>query len=108
MCWRLSDVRATREDKDATRGNRQDRRPEPEVGGASWPGHSDSGWVRSLVYRNAGNPDEFYLIAEFESEEKARQNEQRAQHNAVMQEMGELFDGQPEFVDLEPVMEQKR
>lgn len=69
---------------------------------------TDSGWVRTLTYRNRSNPNEVFMLAEFESEDKARKNERGERHNALMQEMAQLFDGPPEYVDLEPTAEQKR
>lgn len=69
---------------------------------------TNSGWVRTLTYRNASDPNEVYIIAHFESEEAARRNEQSQQHTAVMQEMAAMLEGQPEYVDLEPVSDKSR
>ncbi len=36
---------------------------------------TDSGWMRTLLLRSATNPDEWYELVYFESEDKARANE---------------------------------
>ncbi len=69
---------------------------------------TDSGWVRSLTFRNANDPNEWYDLVFFESEEKARANERNQKHQEVLQQMLPLMDGQPEYVDLTPVNESTR
>jgi hypothetical protein len=67
-----------------------------------------SGWVRSLTFQKANDPHEWYELVFFESEEKARANEQNQKHQEVLQQMLLLIDGQPEYVDLTPVQESAR
>lgn len=69
---------------------------------------TDSGWVRSLLFRSATNPNEWYEVAYFENEEKARANERSQKHQEILQQMMPLIDGQPEYVDLTPVQESTR
>ncbi|GEM_PF-3330006 len=69
---------------------------------------TDSGWVRTSFYKNATDPNEYYLIAHFESEEKARRNEQGERHQALMQELGGYMDGEPSYVDLEHITDSSR
>lgn len=69
---------------------------------------TDSGWVRSLSFQNAGDPREWYELVFFESEEKARANEQNQKHQHVLQQMLPLIEGRPEYVDLTPVQESAR
>ena len=49
---------------------------------------------------NQNDPTEYYTFAVFESEEAARQNESSPEQAGRVNRMQELFDGQPEFVDL--------
>ena len=49
---------------------------------------------------NQKDPQEFYTFVVFESEEAARENERSSQQAAIGQHMSELFEGPPEFVDL--------
>ena len=69
----------------------------------------DSGLLRSTVARDQHDPDVVYMLVTFESEEKARAREQdeRRQEGlqAIRERMSELFDGPPEFVDLNVVAE---
>ena len=69
---------------------------------------TDSGWMRSLFFRSATNPDEWYELVYFESEEKARANERSQRHQEILQQIMPLIDGQPEYVDLTPVQESTR
>src|SRR5437879_636217 len=68
-----------------------------------------SGLVRSTAARDQKDPSVVYTIVTFESEDKARAREQdeRRQEGlrAVRQVMAEMFEGQPEFVDLNVVTE---
>src|SRR5437588_508053 len=72
------------------------KRWESEVGRGT-----DSGWIRTSVYRGKSDPDEYYIIAHFESEQKARQNERGERHQALMQELAPMMAGEPSYVDLE-------
>lgn len=69
---------------------------------------TDSGWIRSFTFRSANDPNQWYELVFFESEEKARANEQDQKHQEVLQQMLPLMDGQPEYVDLTPVQETTR
>jgi len=68
-----------------------------------------SGLVRSLMMRDQGDPSRIYGLVVFESEEKAREREQDPRRterlNAARSIMAEIFDGPPEFTDLEVVDE---
>lgn len=67
----------------------------------------DSGLVRSVATRDQKDPSTVYMIVTFESEEKARAREAdpRRQEGlgSVRAGMAEIFDGPPEFFDLEVV-----
>jgi hypothetical protein len=69
---------------------------------------TDSGWLRSLFFRSAADPNEWYEVAYFESEEKARANERSQKHLDLLGQLMQLIDGQPEYVDLTPVQESTR
>jgi hypothetical protein len=74
-----------------------------------------SGLLRELVMLNQKDPNCLYVLAEFESEEKARAREKaRAQEldprrwealQALNATMSEVFEAPPEFVDLTVVGE---
>jgi heme-degrading monooxygenase HmoA len=49
---------------------------------------------------NQQDPSEYYTFIVFESEEAARQNEGSAEQAKRVERLQELYDGQPEFVDL--------
>jgi quinol monooxygenase YgiN len=69
----------------------------------------NSGLVRSTTTRDQKDPNIVYSIVTFESEEKARarESDERRQQGlqAVRQTMAEIFEGAPEFIDLEVVAE---
>ena len=69
---------------------------------------TDSGWVRTLLFRNANDPNEYYQVVFFESEEKARANERNQKHQGLLQQWLALAAGPPEYVDLTPVQESTR
>jgi quinol monooxygenase YgiN len=64
-----------------------------------------SGLVRAFAMRDQNDPTRVYHLAVFESEEKARARESDPRREegltAVRATMAEIFDGPPEFVDLE-------
>jgi heme-degrading monooxygenase HmoA len=66
-----------------------------------------SGLLRSLTMRDRDDPARVYTLVLFESEEKARAREQDDRRHeglaAARATMAELFDGPPEFVDLDVV-----
>jgi quinol monooxygenase YgiN len=68
-----------------------------------------SGLVRSTAARDQKDPNTVYLIVTFESEEKARAREKDERRQAGLQSaretMAEIFDGPPEFIDLDVVAE---
>jgi hypothetical protein len=69
----------------------------------------DSGLVRELVMHDTKDADIAYVLAVFESEEKAREREQdprRAEGQAALQElMTKALAGAPEFTNLTVVAE---
>jgi len=68
-----------------------------------------SGLVRSTAMRDQHDPSRVYMLAVFESEEKARARERDPRREEGLQAaratMAEIFDGPPEFVDLTVVDE---
>src|SRR5881397_4010518 len=68
-----------------------------------------SGLVRSTAARDQKDPSVVYTMVTFESEGKARarENDERRQEGlqAVRQVMAEIFEGPPEFIDLNVVTE---
>ena len=76
-------------------------RLEEELRKVEQPG---SGLVRSLLMQDEKDPTRVYMLPVFESEEKARARESdpRRQEglNSVRALMADIFDGPPEFVDL--------
>jgi quinol monooxygenase YgiN len=73
-------------------------------------GHAPgSGVVRSTAMRNQKDPHSIYMLVVFESEEEARARERDPRRQEGLQEaratMADIFEGPPEFVDLEVVEE---
>jgi hypothetical protein len=68
-----------------------------------------SGLVRTIVTREQQDPSALQMIIVFESEAKARAREQDEQRQdnlgPARQTMAEIFEGPPEFVDLEVIEE---
>jgi quinol monooxygenase YgiN len=68
-----------------------------------------SGLVRSTAARDQKDPNSIYIIVVFESEEKARAREGDERRQAglqpVRETMARIFDGPPEFIDLEVIAE---
>jgi quinol monooxygenase YgiN len=68
-----------------------------------------SGLVRSTAMRDQKDPSAVYMMVVFESEEKARAREQDPRRQEVLQAvramMADMFEGPPEFVDLNVVEE---
>jgi hypothetical protein len=77
-----------------------------QIRAAEQPG---SGLVRSLFMRDQADPSRILTLVVFESEEKARAREQdprRAEQLAAARTiMADIFEGPPEFTDLEVVDE---
>jgi len=69
----------------------------------------DSGLVRSVAARDQKDPSTVYMIVTFESEAKARAREAdpRRQEGleAIRTAMAQIFEGPPEFLDLEVLAE---
>jgi quinol monooxygenase YgiN len=69
----------------------------------------DSGLLRTTVLRDQADPAVINMIVVFESEAHARareEDERRAEGMAVARAlMGEIFDGPPEFTNLDVVEE---
>jgi hypothetical protein len=69
----------------------------------------DSGLIRSTTTRDQNDPSSVYSIVVFESEEhaRARERDPRRQEGLVKVRafMEEIFDGPPEFLDLDVVAE---
>lgn len=66
-----------------------------------------SGLLRSTAMRDQKDPGRVYMFVMFESEDAARRREQDPRREAGLAEaralMAEIFDGPPEFVDLDVV-----
>jgi quinol monooxygenase YgiN len=66
-----------------------------------------SGLVRSTAMQDQNDPSRVYMMVVFESEEAARARESDPQREEGLQAaratMAEIFDGPPEFVDLNVV-----
>jgi hypothetical protein len=69
----------------------------------------DSGLLRELFMHDVDNPESAYILAVFESEEKARQREQDPRRSEGQQAIQELMvkslAGPPEFTDLTVIAE---
>jgi hypothetical protein len=77
-----------------------------QIRAAEQPG---SGLIRTLLMRDQADPSRIYTLVVFESEEQARAREQdprrSEQLEAARSIMVDIFDGPPEFTDLEVVEE---
>ena len=69
----------------------------------------DSGLIRSTTMRDQKDPDSLYIMVVFDSEESARAREQDPRREpglaAARETMARVFEGAPEFVDLNVVVE---
>jgi heme-degrading monooxygenase HmoA len=67
----------------------------------------DSGLLRSTTMRDQNDPSRVFTLVVFESEEKARAREsdprRQAGLEAIRSVMADVFEGPPEFVDLNVV-----
>lgn len=61
------------------------------------------GFVRSTVYRMDADPNEFYLVVEFEDQESYRANAQSPEQDERYRQMVDLLDGEPEWHDGEVI-----
>ena len=70
---------------------------------------ADSGLIRSTTMRDQSDPDSLYIMVVFDNEESARAREQDPRREpglaAARETMGRIFEGAPEFVDLNVVRE---
>lgn len=68
-----------------------------------------SGLLRSTTMRDQKDPSSVYTMVVFDSEESARAREEDPRREQALQSvremMGRMFDGPPEFVDLDVVTE---
>lgn len=63
------------------------------------------GLVRGYILRNQRDPNEYYHVIVFQSEEAARERERLPETQEFGRRMRDLIDGQPDFVDLELIEE---
>ena len=72
---------------------------------AAEPGNS--GLVRSMAFRDQKDPSRLHMLVLFQSEEHARAREADEQRQQQLEgaraTMADMFDGPPEFTDLEVV-----
>jgi quinol monooxygenase YgiN len=77
-----------------------------EIAYAEQPG---SGLLRSTTMRDQHDPNLIYTMVVFDREESARAREQDPRREQILQsaraKMAQMFDGPPEFIDLDVVME---
>jgi quinol monooxygenase YgiN len=77
---------------------------EDQFKAAEQPG---SGLLRSTTMRDQKDPNVLYMMVVFESEEKARIRERDPHRQELLAPafaiMGEVFEGEPEFIDLDVV-----
>lgn len=68
-----------------------------------------SGLLRSTTMRDQHDPSWVYTMVVFDSEDSARAREQDPRREPFLQAaretMGQIFDGSPEFIDLQVVSE---
>lgn len=65
-------------------------------------------WERLMTFQDQHDPSAYYVLVVFESEEKARENERSPEQAERLRRMQELFEGPPEYVDLNVVYEASR
>ena len=69
----------------------------------------DSGLLRSTTMHEQSDPDSLYIMVVFDSQESARAREQDSRREpglaAARETMGRIFEGAPEFIDLNVVGE---
>jgi heme-degrading monooxygenase HmoA len=70
---------------------------EAEAQGATPP------WISITTCANTKDPSEFHTLVIFESEEKARENERSPEQQKRVQRLMDVYEGQPEFIDLDVV-----
>jgi quinol monooxygenase YgiN len=69
----------------------------------------DSGLLRTMIMEDQKDPDQFYTLVVFESEEKARARERDPRREQGLQvlraKLSDILAGPPEFTDLAVVEE---
>jgi quinol monooxygenase YgiN len=69
----------------------------------------DSGLLRTMIMQDQKDPDQFYTLVVFESEEKARARERDPRREQGLQvlraKLSDILAGPPEFTDLAVVEE---
>jgi heme-degrading monooxygenase HmoA len=68
-------------------------------------GQRTPGFIRGLWMQNQKDPQEYYTVIVFESEERARESERSLEQDELFQRMRSLQDGTPEYVDLNVIEE---
>src|SRR3954454_15685800 len=70
---------------------------------------ADSGVIRSTTMREQNDKDSLYIMVVFDSEESARAREQDPRRElgltAARETMARIFEGAPEFINLDVVAE---
>src|SRR5690349_13611111 len=57
-------------------------------------------WRRSMVFSRQENPREHYVLVLFESEEAARHHEQYPEQHALVMQLRDCYEEEPEFIHL--------
>ncbi len=65
-------------------------------------------WVAITTGVNQNDPSEYYTLVIFDNEEKARENERSPEQAKRVERMRELYEGPPEFIDLDVVYHESR
>lgn len=66
------------------------------------------GLIRSVTMQSQGDPQEIYTLIVFESEEQAREGERALSQDPFFQQIRDLGEGTPEYVDLNVIDEYAR
>jgi heme-degrading monooxygenase HmoA len=61
------------------------------------------GLVRALWMQNQNDPQEYYTVIVFETEEQARAGERELEQDPLFQRTRSLGEGTPEYVDLDVI-----
>ena len=79
-----------------------------QLASAEQPG---SGLIRSTTMRDEHDPSSIFTMVVFDSQESARARERDPRRDQVLQSvretMAQIFDGPPEFIDLDVVTESR-
>ena len=63
------------------------------------------GLIRSLWMQNQNDPQEYYTLIVFETEEQAREGERTLEQDELFQRVRAMTEGTPEYVDLNVIEE---